>query len=115
MIQLLDAPAEAAGWTAFVKGPSWEAKNTGLLERNVQCVRPSGLKCNPEVIWRAAMNGSRAVVAFVRRNKLAGGYPHQTWNGDASATMGQNGHAQDMWNCAKGIQFPSANTISRLT
>src|SRR5205814_10496205 len=36
MIQLLDAPAEAVGWTAFVKSTSWEAKDTTRLwERNV--------------------------------------------------------------------------------
>jgi triose/dihydroxyacetone kinase / FAD-AMP lyase (cyclizing) len=115
MIQLLDAPAEAAGWTAFVKGTSWEAKNTRLLERNVQWVRPSGLKCNPQVIWRAATNGSRAVVAFAKRNKLARGYPYQSWDGDAAAPMQQNNHAQDIWNCAKGMQVASANAVSPLT
>ena len=35
MIQLLDAPAEAVGWIAFVRGRSWETKNTRLWERNV--------------------------------------------------------------------------------
>jgi triose/dihydroxyacetone kinase / FAD-AMP lyase (cyclizing) len=104
MIQLLDAPAEAAGWTAFAKGTSWEAKNTRLWERNVQLVRPSGLTCKAEVIWRAATNGSRAVVAYAKRNKLTGGYPYESWYGDDAAPARQNSHAQDIWNCAKGMR-----------
>jgi dihydroxyacetone kinase len=107
MIQLLDAPAEAAGWTAFVKGKSWEAKNTRSWERNMQWVRPSGLKCNPQVIWRAAMNGSRAIVAFTKGNKLVQGYPIECWYGDAGAPTGQNDHAQDIWSIAKGTPICS--------
>lgn len=103
MIQLLDAPAEAAGWTAFVKGQSWEVKNTWLWERNAQWARPSGLRCNSQGIWRAATNGSRAVVAFAKRNKLVGGYPHESWYGDAAASTAQNSHAQDIWKSAKGM------------
>jgi dihydroxyacetone kinase len=106
MIQLLDAPAEAAGWTAFVKGESWEVKNTRLWERDVQWVRPSGLRCDPQVIWRAAANGSRAVVDFAKRNKLAGGYPYETWYGNSTATPGQNSHGEDIWNSAQGMHIP---------
>ena len=103
MIQLLDAPAEAAGWTAFVKGNSWEAKNTRIWERKVQWVKPSGLKCDPQAIWRAATNGSRGVVAFAKRNKLEGGYPYGTWYGDSGVPPGENDHGQDIWTCAKGM------------
>ena len=102
MIQLLDAPAEAAGWTAFVQGKSWEAKNTRLWESNLLWVRPSGLRCDPQVVWRAATNGSRAVVAFAKRNKLAGSYPYETWYGESAARPGQNSHAQDIWSSARG-------------
>jgi len=110
MIQLLDAPVEAAGWTAFVKGRSWEAKTTRLWERNVQWVRPSGLKCNPEMIWRGVTTGSRAVVAFAKRNKLAGGYPYESWYGDDEAAAGQNSHAQDVWKSAKGMRICSGKS-----
>jgi triose/dihydroxyacetone kinase / FAD-AMP lyase (cyclizing) len=115
MIQLLDAPAEAAGWTAFVKGESWEAKNTRLWERNAQPARPSGLRCDPQVIWRAATNGSRAVVAFAKRNKLAGGYPYETWYGNSTAAPGQNSHGEDIWNSAKGMHIPFQTRVCLLT
>lgn len=106
MIQLLDAPAEAVGWTAFVKSTSWEAKNTRLWDQNVQSVRPSGLRCNADVIWRAATNASRALVAYARLNQLAGrdrGCVYESWHGDAAAPARQNSHAQDIWKCAKGM------------
>ena len=115
MIQLLDTPAEAAGWTAFVKGESWEARNTQLWERNAQWVRPSGLSCDPKVIWRAATNGSRAVVAFAKRNKLAGGYPYETWYGNSTAAPGQNSHGEDIWNSAKGTHIPLLKSSRPLT
>ncbi|CZS95387.1 probable dihydroxyacetone kinase [Rhynchosporium agropyri] len=59
MIQLLDAPCEAAGWTAPIRKETWEAKSTQTREEDdaeAEAMKPSGLKLNPETT-KAALNG----------------------------------------------------------
>lgn len=51
MLQLLDAPSEAAGWAAPIRKETWEAKSSHTREgasSGSEEVPPSGLKLNPE-------------------------------------------------------------------
>jgi triose/dihydroxyacetone kinase / FAD-AMP lyase (cyclizing) len=51
MLQLLDAPSEAAGWAAPIRKETWEAKSSQTRESSSsgsEDVKPSGLKLNPE-------------------------------------------------------------------
>jgi dihydroxyacetone kinase len=51
MLQLLDAPCEATGWTAPINTETWEAKSTKTRESSTladEDVKPSGLKQDPE-------------------------------------------------------------------
>ena len=66
MVQLLDAPAEATGWSAPVSKLTWEAKNQATRDGGggaELAVRPSGLKTDPAA-FRAALEAAlRRVVA----------------------------------------------------
>ncbi|KAK0128478.1 hypothetical protein ONS95_000450 [Cadophora gregata] len=51
MLQLLDAPCEAAGWTAPIRKETWEAKSTQTREgadAKAEESKPSGLRLDPE-------------------------------------------------------------------
>ncbi|KAI1327994.1 dihydroxyacetone kinase [Xylariaceae sp. FL0255] len=67
MIQLLDYPCEATGWSAPVRKETWEAKNVNTREDETlqadQSVKPSGLKGEPGVFKQALIGGLEAVVA----------------------------------------------------
>jgi dihydroxyacetone kinase len=53
MLQLLDAPCEAAGWTAPISKETWEAKSTATRSdaaSEVEETKPSGLKLDAETM-----------------------------------------------------------------
>ncbi|KAI1849417.1 hypothetical protein JX265_008571 [Neoarthrinium moseri] len=65
MIQLLDAPCEAAGWTAPILKETWEAKNKATREDNAASgpeAKPSGLKYDAAEAQEALIAGLEAVV-----------------------------------------------------
>jgi dihydroxyacetone kinase len=58
MLQLLDSPAEAVGWTAPITKETWEKKSTATrkdVAEQVQKVTASGLTMDP-VIFQSALN-----------------------------------------------------------
>lgn len=66
MIQLLDAPCEATGWSSPISKNTWEAKNTATREGSSltgQTVKPSGLKFEPEVAKTAFSRALASVIA----------------------------------------------------
>ncbi|KAI1273827.1 Dak1 domain-containing protein [Xylaria sp. FL0933] len=66
MIQLLDYPCEATGWSAPVSKNTWEAKNTSTREDTAtsdQGVKPSGLKADGAAFTEALVSGLEALIA----------------------------------------------------
>ncbi|KAI1350239.1 Dak1 domain-containing protein [Xylaria sp. FL0043] len=66
MIQLLDYPCEATGWSAPVSKNTWEAKNTNTREDTAtsdQGVKPSGLKADGAAFTEALVSGLEALIA----------------------------------------------------
>ncbi|KAG0648771.1 Dihydroxyacetone kinase 1 [Hyphodiscus hymeniophilus] len=66
MIQLLDDPCEAAGWTAPIRKETWEAKSTQTREDSVavaEDTKASGLKLDPETTKTALTAGLQRVIA----------------------------------------------------
>ncbi|KAI0433107.1 Dak1 domain-containing protein [Xylaria sp. FL1042] len=66
MIQLLDHPCEATGWSAPVSKNTWEAKNTNTREDTAtsdQGVKPSGLKADGAAFTKALISGLEALIA----------------------------------------------------
>jgi len=66
MIQLLDAPCEAAGWAAPIRKETWEAKSSQTRESGASSgaeIKPSGLKLDPEVTKSALTEGLERLVA----------------------------------------------------
>ena len=66
MIELLDAPCEAAGWAAPISKGSWEAKNTATREAKVSNdneIKESGLKGDAKLAQGALTLGLQNVVA----------------------------------------------------
>ncbi|CAG8972065.1 hypothetical protein HYALB_00004931 [Hymenoscyphus albidus] len=65
MIELLDAPCEAAGWTAPIRKETWEAKSAKTRESTVSEngeIKPSGLKHDPQVSNIALTRALKRVV-----------------------------------------------------
>ncbi|KAL7625067.1 dihydroxyacetone kinase Dak1 [Parahypoxylon ruwenzoriense] len=66
MIQLLDYPCEATGWSAPIAKTTWEAKNTATREDATGSdggTKPSGLKADPAAFKDALSSGLEAVIA----------------------------------------------------
>ena len=66
MLQLIDAPSEAAGWAAPIKKETWEAKSSRTRDdeaSGTEEVKPSGLKVNPEEFKTALIGGIERVIA----------------------------------------------------
>lgn len=66
MIELLDYPCEATGWSAPISKVTWEAKNAATREGKVTTdieIRPSGLKGDAKVAQDALTLGLQNVVA----------------------------------------------------
>lgn len=66
MIQLLDDPCEATGWSAPISKNTWEAKNTATREDTAQSgdeIKPSGLKFDATTLKTSLASGLRAIIA----------------------------------------------------
>ncbi|KAG9235232.1 Dak1 domain-containing protein [Amylocarpus encephaloides] len=66
MLQLLDDPCEAAGWTAPIKTATWEAKSSQTRESQAaggEEIKASGLRIDPESAKLALSNGLKRVIA----------------------------------------------------
>ena len=66
MIQLLDAPSEAAGWTAPIRKETWEAKSSQIRDQSSLAfpgITPSDLKLNVETSTKALTAGLERVIA----------------------------------------------------
>lgn len=66
MIQLLDYPCEATGWSAPISKNTWEAKNMSTREDTAafdQSIKPSGLKVDATTFTEALTSGLEALVA----------------------------------------------------
>jgi len=66
MIQLLDAPSEAAGWAGPIRKETWEAKSSRTRDEPAFGggeVKPSGLKISPEAFKTALTEGLDRIVA----------------------------------------------------
>ncbi|KAG4438744.1 hypothetical protein IFR05_005772 [Cadophora sp. M221] len=66
MLQLLDAPCEAAGWTAPIRKETWEAKSTQTREgvdAAAEELKPSGLKLNLETTKTTLTAGLERMIA----------------------------------------------------
>lgn len=66
MIQLLDAPCEATGWSAPIQTTTWEAKNTATRTDTTaasQETKPSGLKMDVAVEKSALTNALERLIA----------------------------------------------------
>ncbi|CAJ2507762.1 Uu.00g089480.m01.CDS01 [Anthostomella pinea] len=65
MIQLLDYPCEATGWTAPISKNTWEVKNTNTREDTAaadESVKPSGLKIDASAFTKSLTSGLEALV-----------------------------------------------------
>lgn len=66
MIQLLDAPSEAAGWTAPIRKETWEAKSSRMRDDTAgtaEQIKESGLKMDPKMAQAALTHALDRVVA----------------------------------------------------
>lgn len=66
MIQLLDYPCEATGWSAPISPNTWEAKNTATREDTTtfdQSVKPSGLEADSAAFKKALTSGLEALIS----------------------------------------------------
>ncbi|KAI0472129.1 dihydroxyacetone kinase [Xylariaceae sp. FL0804] len=66
MIQLLDYPCEATGWSAPISKNTWEAKNTNTREDAAtgdQSIKPSGLQADAETFASSLTSGLQALIA----------------------------------------------------
>ncbi|KAM3084519.1 dihydroxyacetone kinase Dak1 [Clarireedia jacksonii] len=66
MLQLLDAPFEASGWTAPIKKETWEAKNTETRSGSAKSeeeIGPSGLKLNADTTKAVLTAGLKRLIA----------------------------------------------------
>jgi len=65
MLQLLDAPSEAAGWAAPIKKETWEAISSRTRDdaaSGAEEVKPSGLKVNPDEFKTVLTGGLERVI-----------------------------------------------------
>ncbi|KAI1466376.1 dihydroxyacetone kinase [Daldinia caldariorum] len=66
MIQLLDYPCEATGWSAPIQKTTWEENNTATRETSTgpdQSIKQSGLKANGSAFNEALASGLQAIIA----------------------------------------------------
>lgn len=117
MIQLLDAPAEALGWTACVQGASWEVKEHETPGDIPNVTKPSGLKHDPESLILAVAAGLAEVIHFVREQHWSSGFPvADHWaNNDAAPDWNPNDCGENMWECARSTENPIMLTLLELT
>ncbi|KAI1074125.1 dihydroxyacetone kinase [Whalleya microplaca] len=66
MIQLLDYPCEATGWSAPIAKATWEAKNTAIRKFTLESglrIKPTGLKADATAMNEALTSGLQAIIA----------------------------------------------------
>ncbi|KAL2141343.1 hypothetical protein VTI28DRAFT_2524 [Corynascus sepedonium] len=66
MIELLDYPCEATGWSSPISKQTWEEKNTATREENASVdseIKPSGLKMDGTTAQQALTRALEAVIA----------------------------------------------------
>ncbi len=65
MIELLDAPSEAVGWTVPIRKETWEAKSSRTRDQSLasQEIKQSGLKSNAETSTKALTEALQQVIA----------------------------------------------------
>ncbi|CAI7652024.1 unnamed protein product [Penicillium pancosmium] len=66
MLELLDAPAEATGWSNPIPTPTWENRNDSpvqLKNSNLGHENPSNLKLDPAVVKKVLSAGLKRVIA----------------------------------------------------
>ena len=66
MLQLLDAPSEAAGWAAPIRKETWEAKSSETREGSTskgEKIQASGLKIDPDTSKAALTAGLKRLIA----------------------------------------------------
>lgn len=66
MIQLLDCPCEATGWSAPISKNTWEARNTATRQDKSSSddgLQSSGLKVDPKALKESLISGLEAVIA----------------------------------------------------
>ncbi|KAI9051351.1 hypothetical protein LZ554_004398 [Drepanopeziza brunnea f. sp. 'monogermtubi'] len=66
MIQLLDDPSEAAGWTAPIRKETWEARSSKIregVEAEEEQIKPSELKVDPETTKKVLTAGLERLIA----------------------------------------------------
>jgi dihydroxyacetone kinase len=66
MLQLLDAPSEAAGWAAPIRKETWEAKSSQTREQAgfaEEEIKPTGLKWDAKSVKTALTTGLERVIA----------------------------------------------------
>jgi len=65
MVDLLDAPSEAAGWAAPIRKETWEARSNQTREGSAssEITEPSNLRHDPEVTKEALTAGLERVIA----------------------------------------------------
>lgn len=67
MIELLDAPTEALGWSANVRKETWEEKNSMVYnDKRVagnEDAEPSGLEWDAQLVYKALQGGLESVIA----------------------------------------------------
>jgi len=66
MLELLDAPAEAFGWSAATRTATWEADNTATMDDDAAGadeVKPSNLTLDPELAHKTLKAGLDKIIA----------------------------------------------------
>jgi dihydroxyacetone kinase len=66
MLELLDAPSEAVGWTAAIKTPTWEADNSGTMDKHSAAsgeAKSSNLTLDPKQAHTALKAGLEKMIA----------------------------------------------------
>lgn len=68
MLDLLDAPAEAVGWAAAVQKSTWEADNTGTMDKTIDAVeaKSSNLTIDPKQAHTVLKAGLDKMIAAER-------------------------------------------------
>ncbi|EXJ84541.1 dihydroxyacetone kinase [Capronia epimyces CBS 606.96] len=65
MLELLDAPAEAVGWAAAIQTSTWEADNTGTMDKSIESgeAKPSKLTIDPKQAHAVLKAGLDTLIA----------------------------------------------------
>jgi dihydroxyacetone kinase len=101
MIDLLDYPCEATGWSSPISKQTWEEKNTATLEQDASLggnIKPSGLTIDSTAAQQALTRALQAVVAVEPEVTR-----YDTVVGDGDCGIGLRRGAEGK----RGVHFPS--------